>query len=90
MSENLSSHPSPPSPINGTVNIYSVIIKNTLASVSEAELGALFLDEKDAISIHTTLDKLGHPQEPTHIQTYGKSNIGIANNAVKQNFPNAV
>eukprot|EP00957_Ditylum_brightwellii_P171961 13092503-Ditylum_brightwellii.AAC.1 len=39
-----------------------------MASAAEAELGALFENAKEAVSIHNALVELGHPQPPTPIQ----------------------
>jgi hypothetical protein len=40
-----------------------------MSSVAEAELGALFIFVKTAISMHQTLAELGHPQPCTPMQT---------------------
>ncbi len=40
-----------------------------MSSVVEAELGALFINAKTAVSMHQTLAELGHPQPRTPIQT---------------------
>ena len=40
-----------------------------LSSATEAEMGALFYNAKDAAWLHTTLQDLGNPQPPTPIQT---------------------
>jgi hypothetical protein len=36
-----------------------------MSSAAEAELGALFINAKTAVSIQQTLIKLGHPQSRT-------------------------
>jgi hypothetical protein len=40
-----------------------------MSSTAEAELGALFINAKTAVSIRQTLIKLGHPQPCTWMQT---------------------
>jgi hypothetical protein len=40
-----------------------------MSSAAEAELGALFINEKTAVSMRQTLIKLGHPQPRTPMQT---------------------
>jgi hypothetical protein len=40
-----------------------------MSSAAEAELGALFINAKTAVSMHQTLMELGHPQPRTPIQT---------------------
>jgi hypothetical protein len=36
-----------------------------MSSAAEAELGALFINPKTAVSMHQTLTELGHPQPTT-------------------------
>jgi hypothetical protein len=40
-----------------------------MSSAAEAELGALFINAKTAVSMRQTLEEMGHPQPHTHIQT---------------------
>jgi hypothetical protein len=40
-----------------------------MSSAAEAELGALFINAKTAVSMRRTLEELGHPQPRTPIQT---------------------
>ena len=54
---------------NGAVLNILQIIKSVMSSAAEAEVGALFINAKTAISIHTTLKELGHLQSRTPIQT---------------------
>ncbi len=54
---------------NGTVLNISQIIRAVMSSTAEAELGALFINAKTAISMQQTLIELGHPQPRTPIQT---------------------
>ena len=46
---------------NGAVLNISQIIKAVMSSAEEAELGALFINAKMAVSIRQTLEELGHP-----------------------------
>ena len=39
-----------------------------MASVAEAELGALFLNFQEAVPIRITLEEMGHYQPPTPVQ----------------------
>jgi hypothetical protein len=57
-------------PINNraVLNILQ-IIKTVMSSAAEAELGALFINAKTAVSMQRTLEELGHPQPQTPIQT---------------------
>jgi hypothetical protein len=54
---------------NGTVLNTSQMIKSVMSSAAEAELGALFINAKTALSMRTTLKELGHPQMQTPMQT---------------------
>ncbi len=54
---------------NGAVLNISQIIKAVMSSATEAELGALFINAKTAVSMQRTLGELGHPQPRTPIQT---------------------
>jgi hypothetical protein len=57
-------------PINNRVvlNILQ-IIKAVMLSAAEAELAALFINTKAAVSMHQALKELGHPQTQTPMQT---------------------
>ncbi len=47
---------------NGAVLNISQIIRAVMSSAEEAELRALFINTKTAVSIRQTLEELGHPQ----------------------------
>jgi hypothetical protein len=54
---------------NGAVLNISQIIRAVMSSAAEAELGALFINAKTAVSMRQTLIELGHPQPRTPMQT---------------------
>jgi len=54
---------------NGAVLNISQIIQAVMSSSTEAEIGALFINAKTAVSIRQTLIELGHPQPRTPMQT---------------------
>ena len=54
---------------NGAVLNISQIIRAGMSSAVEAELGALFINAKTAVSMRQTLIELGHPQPHTPMQT---------------------
>jgi hypothetical protein len=57
--------PNAPSlPLNGAINVPCKILCAVLSSATEAELGALFYNGKEAVPERITLDELGHPQPP--------------------------
>ena len=62
----------------------STIMRNVMASASEAECGALFNNIKEAVSIRTTLPKMGHPQPPTPVKVDNSTAVGFANKQIKQ------
>ena len=71
-------------PLNGAIHVNASIIKHVMAAASEAELGALFFNMKDAIPIREALEEMGHPQPPTPIVVDNSTAAGVANKTVKQ------
>ena len=55
-----------------------------MSSAAEAELGALFLNAKEAVPIRTTLIEMNWPKPPTPIQVDNSTALGIANQSIKQ------
>jgi hypothetical protein len=74
----------PPPPTNGTVHVHSSIMSVVFSSATEAELGALFYNGKEAAMLRTILHDMGHSQPATPIQTNDACAVGISNNTVKQ------
>jgi hypothetical protein len=54
-----------------------------MSSEAEAELGALFINAKEAVYIHQILTKMGQPQPPTPIQTDNSMVEGVVNMKVQ-------
>jgi len=54
---------------NGAILMISQIIKAVMSSTAEAEIGALYINCKEAIPAPHTLEFLGHKQPPTPMQT---------------------
>ena len=69
---------------NGFIFIMCKILRNIMASESESEYGALFLNGQSAVLIRTTLIGMHHPQPPTQIQVDNSRAVGIAKNIIKQ------
>ena len=69
---------------NGAIQTLFQIIKTVMSSTAEAEIGATFLNDKDALPILTTLKELGHPQPPTRMQVDNTTEVGFVNNTIKQ------
>ena len=59
-------------------------MRNVIASASEAECGTLFNNTKEAVSLRTTLHKMGHPQPPTPIKVDNSIAVGFVNKQIKQ------
>jgi hypothetical protein len=51
--------------------------------MAEAELGALFINAKEAVHICNILTKMGHPQPCTSIQMENTTAEGVINNCVQ-------
>ena len=71
---------------NGAVLNILQIIRAVMPSAAEAELGALFINAKTAVSMRHTLEELGHPQPQTPIQTDNKT----ANDLLTKIMPKAL
>jgi hypothetical protein len=58
------------------------IIRAVMSSDAEAELGALFINAKKAVSMQCTLKKIGHPQTCTPIQTDNSTAHALLTNKI--------
>ena len=67
---------------NGAVFNISQIVPAVMSSVVEAELGALFVNTKMAVSMRQTLQELGHPQPRTPIQTDNSTAHALLTNKI--------
>ena len=67
---------------NGEVMNVSQIIKAVMSSVSEADLGALFINCKLAVPARNTLEELEHLQPKTPMQTDNSTANGLLNNKI--------
>jgi hypothetical protein len=67
-------------PNNGTILTIAQIIKAVMSLVAEAEVGALYINCREAIPAHHTLDFMGHPQPPTPMQVDNTTALGVVNN----------
>ena len=55
------------------------IIKNVIASATEAEMAALYITAKNVIPLLNTLIEMGWPLPKSPIQTYNSTSVGLAN-----------
>jgi hypothetical protein len=67
---------------NGAVLNILQIIKTVMSSTTEAELGALFINAKMAVSMQRTLKEFGHPQPRTPIQTNNSTVHALLTNKI--------
>jgi hypothetical protein len=67
---------------NGAVLNTSQIIKSVMSSAAEAELGALLIKAKTAVSMRTMLKELGHPQAQTPIWTANSTAHALLTNKI--------
>jgi hypothetical protein len=70
-------------PNNGAILTQASIIKEVMSSAAEAELGALFLNAKEAVYLRQILTEMGHPQPRTPIQTDNTTAKGVINNKIQ-------
>ena len=54
---------------NGAVLNIAQLIKAVMSSASEAKLGALYINAREAVPIRQLLTEMGHAQPSTPIQT---------------------
>ena len=64
-------------PLNGPVQNVAQIIKSVMSSAAEAEIGALFINSRQAIPARNLLLEMGHPQPPTPIMTDNTTALGF-------------
>ena len=72
MSDNSSDPPN-----NGAVLSIAQIIKNVMTSAADAEIGALYINTRQAIPTRYLLEEMGHPQPPTPVQTDNTTALGF-------------
>jgi hypothetical protein len=68
---------------NGAVLTIAQIIDAVMSSAAEAELGALFINAKEAVHLRRILTEMGHPQPRTPIQTDNSTAEGVINSRVR-------
>ena len=71
-------------PSNGPLHATCSILRNVMASATEAELGGLFYNVQEAIILRTTLEELDHPQPATPTKTDNSTAAGIVIKSLKQ------
>jgi hypothetical protein len=69
-------------PSNGTILTVTQIIKAVMSLATEVNVGALYINCREAISTCHTLKFMGHPQPPTPMQRDSTTALGVVNNNV--------
>jgi len=54
-----------------------------MSSAAEAEIGALYLNAREAVYLRQILVEMGHPQPPTPIQTDNTTVEGLVNHKIQ-------
>jgi hypothetical protein len=67
---------------NGAVLNILQVIKSVMSSAAEAELAALFINAKTAVSMCTMLKELGNPQTQTLMQTNNSTAHALLTNKI--------
>ncbi len=68
---------------NGAILTIATIIKAVMSSSAEAELGALYLNAREAVYLRQILTEMGHPQPRTPIQTNNSTAESVVNNKIQ-------
>ena len=71
---------------NGAVLTISQSIKAVMSLAAEAEIGALYINCREAISVQHALKFLGHKQPPTPMQMENTTALGVVNDNVMKNL----
>ena len=77
------SNDTPNPPNNGAVLNLAQIIKAVMTSAAEAELGALYINSREAVPQRILLEEMGHPQPKTPMQTDNTTALGVVNNNIQ-------
>ena len=72
------------------VLVNAIIMREVISSAAECKIGILFHNGKDAVSLRTTLEELGHEKGPTPMQTDNNTASGFATDKIKQRCSKAV
>ena len=68
---------------NGAVLNVAQIIKAVMTSAAEAEIGAMYINAREAVPQRMTLEEMGHPQPRTPMQTENSAAHAVVTNNVQ-------
>ena len=74
-------HEDPPN--NGAVLNIAQIIRDAMSSAAEAEIGAMYINAREAVPTRRTLEEMGHPQPKTPMQTDNTAAQAVVTNNVQ-------
>ncbi len=77
-------------PNNGAILTVATIIKAVMSLAVEAELGAPYLNAKEAAYLRQILAEMGHPQPQTPIQTNNSTAEGVINHKIQPKQTKAI
>ena len=76
--------------MNRIIHVVCKILRNVMASSTEADLGLLFVNSQYTAPSRTTLVEMNHPQLPNPIKMDNSTSVGISNVAIKQRISKAI
>ena len=68
---------------NGAVLNIAQLIKAVMSSAAEAELGALYINAREAVPMRQLLAEMGHIQPRTPIQTDNSTACGVISSNIQ-------
>ena len=77
------SNDTPNLPNSGAVLNLAQIIKAVISSAAESELGALYINSREAVPQRILLQEMGHPQPKTPMQTDNTTALGVVHNNIQ-------
>ena len=69
---------------NAPILVVSKVIKPAMGSAAEAEVAAIHLNAKEAVSARQCLEEMGHPQPATRMRAGNVAAQGFASGTIKQ------
>ena len=70
-------------PNNGAILTVATIIKAVMSSSAEAELGAAYINAKEAVYLQQILEEMGHPQPRSPFQMDNTTAEGVINKRIQ-------
>ena len=70
-------------PNNGAVLTVAQIIKAVMSSAAESEIGAMYINAREAVPARQALETMGHPQPRTPMQTDNQAAHAVVSNNIQ-------